>query len=240
MFYVHLRRGGIAGLAGGLAFGAFTAFVVNPLVAVAEHFEAGHAAAEGAGYAHVLATATAKATSVGFGALWGVLLGVAVFGVAYFFTEPALPGGEGTRSYVLGAAGFLSLSVAPWLVLPPRPPGVEAALSTDARTALYAGMVLAGALACVLAVLAANRLDGPARPIGIAAPFLALGALAVLAPANPTSGAAPASLVAAFRAVVVAGQLGLWGVMAAVHATLTKRAALRKSDVVDADDLSPA
>lgn len=239
MFYAHLRRGALAGLVGGAAFGAFTAFVVNPLVAVAEHFEAGHAQG-GSEAGPELAAATAKATSIGFGALWGLLLGVAVFGVAYFFLEPVLPG-KRARSYVLGAAGFLTLSGAPWLVLPPQPPGVEAALPTDVRLPLYAGMVVAGALAAGAAVLAWNRLEGPSRALGVLVPFVALGVLALLAPANPVSGSAPAALVAAFRGVVVAGQLALWGLMATVHARLTARSEAEAStEAVDADDLTPA
>lgn len=223
MFYDHLRRGALAGAVGGTAFGLFTAFAVGPLVAAAEHFEGGHggeAAAQGGEAAHgLLGVGAAELTSVLAGAIWGLLLGVAVFGVAYVFLEPALPGDD-LRSYVLGAAGFLTVSGAPWLVLPPQPPGVDQALGTDLRLALYVGMLVAGALACTAAILAWNRFTGRRRVAGALAPLLALVAVAALAPANAVTGPVPASLAAAFRAVVVAGQLGLWALMATVHARL--------------------
>ena len=41
-----------------------------------------------------------------------------------------------------------------------------------------------------------------------------------LAPANPVSGPVPAALTAAYRWTAVFGQLGLWAVIAAVHAWL--------------------
>jgi len=237
MFYDHLRRGALAGAVGGTAFGLFTAVAVTPLVAAAEYFEAGHeAGAHGgaaAGATGAFGLGAAELTSVLAGAAWGLLLGVAVFGIAYVFLEPALPG-EDLRSYVLGGAGFLAVSGAPWLVLPPQPPGIEQALGTDVRLALYVGMVVAGALACTAAILAWNRLSGRRRVAGAIAPLLALVAVAALAPANPTTGALPASLAAAFRAVVVTGQLGLWALMAAVHARLdwlTEGAAPEEVDV---------
>lgn len=237
MFYTHLRRGALAGGIGGLAFGAYTAAVVNPLVALAETFEPGHASAGHASGGE----ATMALTSIAGGAVWGLLLGVAVFGLAYFFLEPAIPGPDGAESYVLGAAGFLVVSAAPWLVLPPQPPGVESALSTDARLQVYVGMMVAGAIACGLAGAAFRRLRDRGLPVALVGGLLPLIGLVILsgvAPANATTAAAPEPLVTAFRGVAVVGQLGLWAILATVHARLVGR--LDSTAEVDLDELAPA
>jgi predicted cobalt transporter CbtA len=210
MLVDHLRRGGVAGLVGGSFYGLFLWLVGRHLVALAERHE---------GASHGGDALSAAATVAG-GVLWGVLLGVAAFGVAYYLLEPAVPGSRVLRSYLLGAAGFVTVSAAPWLVLPPMPPGVEQALSTETRLAWYGAMVVAGAVASGLALTGL----GEARqrePRAVLLGLLAVAALAVpvlLAPANATSGPAPPELVAAFRWVSVFGQVALWFVMATVHA----------------------
>lgn len=243
--YAHLRRGAISGLVAGLAYGLFSGFVGNRLVAAAEAYE--HHAGDGA----VPELVTTAGSAVG-GALWGLLLGILAFGVAYYVLEPAIPGPEEARSYLLGAAGFVTVSGAPWLVLPPQPPGVEQALPTSTRIAVYVGMVIAGALACGLAGYAYERLRSAERrrsaerlwsaertrgAVAIVAAPAVLAVAVALAPANPTSGPVPADLAAAFRATVIVGQVGLWGLMAAIHAHLVarKRSTAPSSPGVPAD-----
>jgi len=127
---------------------------------------------------------------------------------------------------VLAAAGFVTVSGAPWLVLPPNPPGVEAALGTTTRLVIYAAMMVAGALACTLAVVAYRRgRDAAGRPAGAlaaSAPLLALATVGVLAPV-PTAtagGALPDALAASVLGTVAFGQAVLWLVLAATHAHL--------------------
>lgn len=223
MLYDYLRRGLTAGGAAGLALGAFVALVGNPLVERLEEGAGEHG--HGHGHAHagegVLAAAAPDVASTLAGVLWGVLLGAVAFGVAYYFLEPALPGGAVARSYLLGAAGFVTVSGAPWLVVPPRPPGVEGALGPEAGLAAYAGAMVAGGAACALAGVAYRRL----RPRGprIAATGAALPLLGLLAGATvaPVPGAPVA--VDAYLLVVVAGQAGLWCVLAGAHAWLLRR-----------------
>lgn len=219
--YSYLRRGALSGLVAGLAYGLFAAFVGNRLVAAAEAYE------HHAGDAAVPELVTTAGSAVG-GALWGLVLGIAAFGIAYYLFEPALPGRGATSSYLLGAAGFVVVSGAPWLVLPPQPPGVEQALPTSTRIAVYVGMMVAGAIACGIAISGYNRLRSAGRRRGVAVAgasgaFALLAVPVVLAPANPTSGPVPAHLAAAFRATVLAGQIGLWTLMAGVHARLSAR-----------------
>lgn len=219
----HLRRGLVAGLVGGLVYGGFVTFVGNPLVAAAETFEATHGGH--GGHETVVSAATTATVSIGAGGLWGLLFGLVAFGVAYYLLEPVIPGGEGTRSYVLGAAGFLVVSGAPWLVLPPQPPATEQALGTDARLVWYAGMMLAGAIVVGLSWLAVDRTRDMGRGRQVLAglaPFALLALPALLAPANPTHGPVPATLATAFRGTVVLGQLALWGTLAATHAWLVQ------------------
>lgn len=233
MLTAYIKRGLAAGLVGGFAFGLFVALVANPLVGYAETFEAGHGHGAGAAStASLVAMAVANAISVGGGVATGLLLGAVVFGAAYYLLEPAIPGAGDTRSYLLAAAGFVTLSAAPWLALPPRPPGVEEALPADVRIAWYGGLMLAGAVACGLSGLAyvrvRDRTDrGWGRPAALAAAALPLAALplvASLAPANPATGPVPEGFVLAFRWVVVFGQVTLWLALGAAHAWLVRRA----------------
>lgn len=213
----YLERGALAGVTGGVAYGLFTALVSNPFVAGLETFEGGHAGEP------AVSSLTTSLVSVGGGVLWGFLFGVAVFGIAYYFLEPVLPGGPVTKRLALAAAGFLTISGAPWLVLPPQPPGVEQSLATGTRTAWYAGMMVAGAGVSVLGGFAHRKLadrSGLIRLAGTVAPALLLAVPVLLAPANHVHGDVPAGLVAAFRWTVVFGQVGLWAMLAGVHAWL--------------------
>ncbi|AJF25898.1 CbtA family protein [Haloarcula sp. KBTZ06] len=226
----YLERGAVAGVAGGLVYGLFVATVGNSFTAGLETFEHGH----GHGGGPVVSGLTTAVASIGGGVLWGLLFGVAVFGMAYFFLEPAIPGSGATKRLALAGAGFLTVSGAPWLVLPPQPPGVEQALGTETRLAWYAGLMALGALVAVLAGLAYQRTARHHTAIRLGAMALPLALLAVpvaLAPANPVHGDVPAALVAAYRWTVVFGQLVLWATIAGVHAWLGD------SDTPAADDL---
>jgi len=224
MFRSYVERGLFAGAAGGLAFGLFVALVGNPLVRAIE--ETGHDHSHGAGGqgASVVSEATTSVVSIGGGVLWGLLLGAIAFGVLYYFLEPAIPGGDATKRYVLAAACFLTVSGAPWLVLPPQPPGVETTLGIEIAMLLYGGMVVVGALVCLGAGVAYTRL----RAGGLGQTVAAAGGLAVLAtlgiPAAfvqlPTTGEVPTAMTTAHRGVVVFGQVTLWVVLASVHAWL--------------------
>ena len=217
MFLDHFRRGAIAGLIGGIAYGLFVLLVGSNLVALAEHFEGGSHHGGGG--------VLSASTSVLAGVLWGLLLGIVAFGVVYYFLEPAIPGPPELRSYLLAMAGFVTISGAPWIMLPPQPPGVEQALPTETRLVWYAAMTVVGALACGLAG-AGYRYVRADDSRGVVLAVLALSVLAVsalLAPANLTTGPAPSELITAFRWVAVFGQLGLWAVIASVHTALRRR-----------------
>lgn len=221
--YGALKRGAAAGTVGGAAYGLFVAAVATPAIAFAETFESGHRHAGEASHAAVdLAAAAPGALG---GVLFGLLLGSA-FGVAHYVLEPAVPGAADTRTYLLAAAGFVTVSGAPWLALPPQPPGAEYALGSDARIAVYAGMMALGALACALALIvwrrAATR-SAPARIAGTAAPFGLLVVAGALAPTAPAGGPVPEAFALAYRGVVVLGQVLLWVGIAGAYAWLHDR-----------------
>lgn len=223
MFADYVLRGLKAGLVAGLAFGLFVALVGNPMVGFAE--TAGHDHADAAHGDAAVSEHVTELVSVVAGVCFGGLLGAA-FGLAYSFLEPGLPDGD-AGSYALAAAGFVTVSGAPWLVLPPQPAGVEQTLGTDARLSWYAAMMVAGALACVLSGYAYRRFESRVgRPAAVAAAAVPLALLAVpaaFAPANPARGAVPAGLAASFSGLVVFGQLGLWFALASGHAWLLRR-----------------
>ena len=211
----YLERGALAGVAGGLVYGLFVATVGNSFTAGLETFEHSHG-----GGGPVVSELTTAAASVGGGVLWGLLFGIAVFGVAYYLFEPALPGDGPGKRLALAAGGFLVVSGAPWLVLPPQPPGVEQALPTATRLRWYAGMIVAGTLVVGLCGLAYRRTAGRQTAVRAGAPLLPLALLVIpvfLAPANPVHGEVPAALAAAYRWTVVFGQLLLWATIAVAH-----------------------
>lgn len=221
MFYQYLKRGLIAGLIGGTAYGVFVAVVATPLITHAESFEQGHSEA-------AVSELVAITTSIGAGVGWGLLLGLVVFGAVYFFLEPAIPGRPDTKSYLLGAAGFITASGAPWLILPPVPPGVENALPTETRITWYVIMMVAGAFACGLAGYTYRRLrhrvNHPIAIAGALLPFALLAIPVVVAPANPVTGPIPGALATAFSGMVATGQLVLWLGLSGTHAWLIDRA----------------
>lgn len=218
--YHHLRRGVLAGAVGGAAHGLYTALVGNPLVAHAEELaQRGHAHGHEAEAASAVSESVMHAVSVGSGVVLGLVFGLVVFGVAAYLLEPALPDRGG--SYLLGLAGFCTVSGVPWLVLPPAAPGVEPTISTDAALFLYAGLMAVGAVACLAAGWTYHRTSNRGSPVASCAGLAVFGALvglAVLAAPSPTyESALPAALETAYVGVVAVGQLGLWGVAAAAH-----------------------
>lgn len=243
MLATYLKRGVKAGVIAGLVFGLFIALFANPLVAFAD--ELGHESGHGGGDYHehaagehhgdhggehhdsAVSMTVMNGVSIVSGVLWGVLLGGVVFGIAYYFLEPAIPGTNGAKSYLLAAAGFVIVSGAPWLVLPPLPPGAVQTLPTETRLILYGGMMIAGALVCLLAGFAYGRLRETHGRITAAAiavlPFGLLAIPVVFAPSNPAQSTLPPELATGLVGMIVFGQAMLWLLLAGVHTQLCQR-----------------
>ncbi|WP_280537126.1 CbtA family protein [Halopenitus sp. POP-27] len=217
--------------------------------------DGGQAHAEDGGDTHDAAVSGPVTTvvSIASSALWGVLLGAVIFGAGFYLLEPLLPGapGSGIKQAVLAGIGFITVSGAPWLVLPPRPPGVEASLAIPTRLWLYGGMMVLGAICGLLALWTFDRLrpaesagvaaradvdgrvdddgrDGHGRSLALAAagalaPFGLLGVAAFLAPTAAIESTLPASLSTGVVGITVFGQLLLWATLAGAHAWLVRR-----------------
>ncbi|MXR50029.1 cobalamin cluster protein [Halovenus sp. WSH3] len=207
-----LKRGVAAGGLVGVVYGLFTAVVVHPLTAslaeIAHHGGHGH---DAGAHSHAVSETTTAVVSVGSGVLWGIFLGAAL-GLAYYFLEPAVPGSSATRPYVLAGAGFLTVSVGPWLALPPVAPGMEHQLAASTRLVLYAGLMLAGAVLAVLGTALYRRAGDRRRGVaaGLAPIVAAVAVVPLLTPTVVTAGGLSTDLVAAYRGLVVFGQAGLW------------------------------
>lgn len=232
----YVLRGMKAGAVAGIAFGLFVAFVGNPLISYVETFEEG-----GHGGAPVISSAVTALVSVVGGVLLGILLGAVFLGAVFYFLEPAIPGEGGTKSYLLAAAGFVTVSGSPWLVLPPQPPGVEQSLPVETRIPLYLAMMIAGAMACGVSGYVFNRLRSRSgrllAAVGAIVPIGILLIVATVAPTNSVSGPIPGELAAVFRTIMAAGQVGLWIVLASVHTWLLGRE--RETTATDCDPITP-
>lgn len=246
MLFDYLKRGVAAGTVAGIVYGLYLFTVVNPLTEYihdagheqgADH---GHGGDHGTGgdhsltyehahehgHEHAVSELTTAIVSAGSGLLWAMLLG-GMFAVALYLLEPALPGSDGVKSYVLAGCGFLTVSLTPWLVLPPAAPGAEQLYSVDARLGIYAGLVVLGVLLAGAALLISSWLDARSTPVRIAGSLIPVGAflglLAVLTPTVVTHTGVPGELVTAYQALAVLSQVGIWVLIAATHNWLRGR-----------------
>lgn len=221
----YLKRGVLAGGVAGGAYGLFLAVVANPLIESIHELQHdhGHAAAESTA---IVAESTTNIVSVGGGLLWGVFLG-GLFGLGFFLLEPAVPGRKAGKPYLLAGLGFLTVSVTPWLVVPPATPVSEQLYSVDARLAIYGGLVLVGATISAAAVDLYRRTATRNRLLGIAVGAVPIvGGIALLALVGPPTVSHPGlstDLVVAFQAMVAVGQAGIWLLIAATFGWLQRR-----------------
>ena len=132
---------------------------------------------------------------------------------------------------VLAGAGFVTVSVAPWTVLPPATPGMEPLYGSALRVPLYLGLVGVGGLVAATSVLGytrASRAHG--RGVGALVavlPLATLGLFSIAAPPTLVGGDAPAGLSAAFRWLVGFSQAGLWALIAAAFRRVDRRVGRR-------------
>jgi len=227
----------IAGLLSGLLMTVMQSFSVVPLILAAETYE--HVDSNGAGHSHGTAPDTAAGTAAPASAAhdhaeeaWAPADGLERFAytaaanalsaigfalVAIAIAE-ALGGFGGWRGGLMfGIAGFLTVSLAPGLGLPPELPGMPVAelgprqiwwIATAVCTALALGL-LAYTRSALLAALAVVLLVAP-HIIG-----------APLPPSHDT--AVPMDLHARFVNAVYATNLVFWAVLGALSGVLRER-----------------
>ena len=228
----YLTRGVKAGVIAGIVFGIFMTVVANPFIIYADEIahdngEAGHSHEDEA-HAHSNSSLESaipnKIVSILSAGLWGILLGGVVFGLIFYIIEPAIPGTGTTKSYLLGIGGFITVSGAPWLVLPPVSPGAQQSLPSDTRILIYAGMMIIGAGVCLLSTRVYKRLkQSIKKPAAAVIGVLTLGLIAIpsmIAPKNTIQNSLPEDLQAGMIGIVIFSQLMLWTVLSVAHARL--------------------
>ena len=232
MVFDYLKRGLIAGALAGVAYGIFMAAVANPLTEYLHDLGHDHSHGHDHGHshghesAHVVAESTTALVSIGSGLLWAIFVG-GLFAVALFVFEPALPGTEAAKSYVLAGVGFFSISVVPWLVVPPAAPGAENLYGIDIRLAIYGGFVVVGLAASAVAITIYHRTASKGRLLAVAASVAPIVGLMIVVPLSTPTVVShpdlPADLVGAYQAMVVMSQAAIWLTIAATFNWLQRR-----------------
>jgi predicted cobalt transporter CbtA len=232
-----IRRGVIAGLAGGAASALFLLLVGERTIGDAIHLEEQHGGGGDAMFT--------RGTQVFGGALGVILVSIAlgvIFATTFAAVRHRLPGrNDWQRSITWAATAFVVVYLVPFLKYPPNPPAVGQADTIRARTGWYLVMVLASVVLAVAAVWLARRLA--ARLGAWEGGLLAAGTYLVAivgvgillpnvdetpGPLREDSGAIvypgfPADVLYEFRLVSLATQLVLWATIGLVFATLARR-----------------
>lgn len=235
MLTTYLKRGVTAGVVAGIAYGVYMVLVGNPLTSYVD--AVAHDSVGQTGPDHsvgVVSETTTAVVSAGSGILWAILLGGA-FAVVLYFLEPALPGRQATKSYVLAGAGFLTVSGIPWLALPPAAPGARYAAGIDTRITLYLGFVLLGAVTAAVTVLAYKRVARRHLGVGIVAavvPICVVGSiLSIVVPTMTTHSTVPTDLAVAYRGLAIVSQAGVWLLIATAYNGLRRRASVDDTSI---------
>ncbi|HYV59825.1 MAG TPA: CbtA family protein [Acidimicrobiia bacterium] len=228
-----IRRGVVAGLAGGAASALFLLLVGERVIGDAIHFEESRG-----GGGNEMFTRT---TQVFGGALGVILVSVAmgvVFATTFAAVRHRLPGrNDWQRSITWATTAFVVVYLVPFLKYPPNPPSVGDPNTIDERTILYFAVVAWSLGAAFLALrlgrwMRTRQYTDPARQSAVAGAWIALVAAAFMVlPGSPDAVTAPATLIWRFRIASAGGALVLWGVTGAVFGVLSLAAARRTGGV---------
>ncbi len=224
-----IRRGVIAGLAGGAASALFLLLVGERTIGDAIHLEE----ARGGGGNQMFTRGTQM-----FGGALGVILVSIFLGVIFATTFAAvrhrLPGRDDwQRSVTWAATAFVVVYLVPFAKYPPNPPSVGDPNTIDERTMLYFAVLAWSIGAAFLAVrlgrwMRARRYADAARQITVAGAWIVLVAIGYMVlPGSPDAVRAPATLIWRFRIASAGGALAVWGVTGVVFGVLSLTAARR-------------
>jgi predicted cobalt transporter CbtA len=225
-----LVRGLLAGLLAGIAAFGVAYFIGEPPVDAAIALE--HAHADGA------TAPVPRSLQATFGLLTGTaVLGVSLGGLVGVLSAMALGrfGAASARATALGvtAAGFVVVSLVPFLAYPPNPPGVGSADTIGQRSVAYFLLLLVSLVAAAAALLLRRALH---RSLGgWYATLAAIGAYLVLVVAAvvlrpdlaQVSAGYPANLLYDFRMASLLTTVTLWAVLGVVLADLVDRLVTR-------------
>jgi predicted cobalt transporter CbtA len=224
-----IRRGVVAGLAGGAASALFLLLVGERTIGDAIRLEEKH----GGGGQELFTRGTQL-----FGGALGVILVSVALGVVFATTFAAvrhrLPGrNDWQRSITWAATAFVVVYLIPFVKYPPNPPSVGDPNTIDERTMLYFAVLAWSIGAAYLALrlghwMRTRRYADPARQSAVAAVWVVLVTVAfVVLPGPPDAVTAPATLIWRFRLASAGGALVLWGVTGAIFGLLCLPSAVR-------------
>jgi len=210
----YIRRGAVAGLAGGAASALFLLLVGERTIGDAIRLEE----ARGGG-GHETFSRGVQTFGGALGMIFvSVALGV-IFAATFAAVRHRLPGRDDwQRSITWAATAFVVVYLVPFAKYPPNPPAVGDPDTIDERTILYVAILAWAIAAAWLAArtgtwLRERGFSDPARLTAVAGAFLVLVAIGyVVLPGSPDAVSAPATLVWRFRLASAGGALALWAV----------------------------
>lgn len=238
-----LRRGALAGTAGGALAGAFAYALAEPGMDRAVRLETARENAEQASqqaagltiehHAEVFSRGTQHLGLLVASLVTGLALGV-LFGVLYAVRHRAdltpSTGRDGwRRALTLGGAAWFAVYLVPFGRYPANPPGVGDPNTIDTRTRGYLTAVAIGILGVTAALglaqdLQRRDLRPSHRQLAVAGVLLATLALPFALPADTDPLDVPAGLLWQFRLLAVLTSTLLWAGLAVTFGLLTERA----------------
>jgi len=229
----YIRRGVLAGLAGGAASALFLLLVGERTIGDAIRLEE----ARGGGSDEMFSRGV-QTVGGALGMLFvSVALGV-IFAATFAAVRHRLPGRDDwQRSVTWAATAFVVVYLVPFAKYPPNPPAVGDPDTIDERMLLYVA-ILAWAIGAAWVAtrvgtwLRERDVADPARLTAAIGAFVALVAVgyAVL-PGSPDAVSAPATLIWRFRLASAGGALAMWAVTGIVFGWLSVAAARRTARV---------
>lgn len=243
-----LKTGAIAGLVGGIALALFMVTVgrgpINEAIALEDSGVTVHSHDGEVAAAHHEELFTRGVQELG-GAV-----GLLIFGVGVGLIVAVVLGATSQRlgansafgaSLRLGALGFWTAVLIPFLKLPANPPAVGNPDTINQRTLLYFAVLLASIMLTVAVVQVSQHpaLGTMARG-WVAALLYGVGLLVIflIMPDNPDEIAISGDLLWRFRLASLGGLAVLWAVMALVMGTLLERRAAAEMGRSNSDSVA--
>jgi predicted cobalt transporter CbtA len=201
-----IGRGGLAGACAGLLSGLFSLVFAEATLdrAIAlEHAEGAEVFSRDVQYAGLLVTSVLAGVAI------GIIFGV-VYAVLHRRDSGADPWGRALR---LGLAGYVAVSVLPFIRYPANPPGTGDPQTVGVRGAWWLAAIVIGVAIMAAVAEVRKRLAGASAPVRdlATAGAVVLGLVVILfLPATPPSDGVPSELLWSFRLYSLAATGILW------------------------------